>query len=116
MKIKDTGITRVPFIPPKIQVKRNTFFAQKADAAMREKAERNREMTKVYNYFMQVTADGTKIPRSMIDIRKFSPRYKGEKGQERLLKFEWKRFHEAYKEVHGKYFEGTGQHTTLISS
>lgn len=44
-------------------------------------------MAKIFDHFMLLTAGGTKIPRSLIDIRKFSPKFKGDKGKERLLKF-----------------------------
>jgi hypothetical protein len=116
MKIMDTGITRQPFIPPRRLIKKNTFFSQKAQAAHDEKKQRTREMHKLFGYFMEVTKEGTTVPRSLLEIRQFSPKYKGEKGKERILKFEWERFHDQYRQVHGRYFDGRGEFTTLQMS
>ncbi len=87
MRIKDTCITRKPYKSERKSIKKNTYFSARAEAAEKEKAERSREMNKLFDFFMDVTADGTDIPRRLIDIRTSSPKYKGEKVQERLLKF-----------------------------
>ena len=108
MRIKDTMITSKPFRTERKIAKKNTLVSSKAAAAAKEKAERNREMNKLFAFFMQITNEGTKIPRSLIDARQFSPRFKGEKGTERVLKFQWAKFHKEYKRVHDKYFDGLG--------